>query len=192
MIRLKDIRAYRSIVLKDRSICLLKTPKIKVVGKFILSIIQRIRPVVPPNKVVHVGRVVAVAPIDIREGSTVITPEGIGEIRRIIPDWTSKRPYQADVYLYRGYPKRYKIIHLQQYVIYHKPTNQFIKLSPNNYRYIEVHEQDVEYRVTHRHYAQLTEETKKHYEYAKFLNKTKHGSKILRILRSQGLEIKKK
>jgi hypothetical protein len=183
-------KEFSFIVPKDMSICLSKALNIKTVGKFILNIVQKIRPLVPSNKVVHKGRVIAVAPINIREGSTVITPDGIGEIRKIIPDWLSRKPFQADVYLYRGYPKRYRILNLQQYVILHKPTQQFILLSPNNYRYIEINEQSVEYRVTHRHYAQLTEDTKEHYEYAKSLNKTRYGIRFLRVLRNNNIELK--
>lgn len=161
-------------------------------SKLVLRLLSIVRPVISTNRVVHKGTVVAVAPIDIKRGSTVITPDGLGEVTNIILDWVKRTPNWVDVRLYRGYVKRYNILYLQQYVIFHVPTQQFIKLSPNNFRYIYAHNQSVEYRVTNRLYAQLTEDTKEYYEYAKTLNKQRGGTRFLRILGNQNLEIKKK
>lgn len=149
-------------------------------------------PVEATNAKVHKGTVVSVAPIDLRVGLTVITPDGIGEIKSIIPDWESKKPKEVEVYLYRGYIKRHKVLNLQQYVVYHTPTGQFIKLSPANYRYIYLHQQSVSYRVTNRLYAQLTEECKVEYAYVKTLHKQRGGLHCLKTLAKQNLEIKRK
>lgn len=151
-----------------------------------------IRPPVATNSVIHEGHVVAVAPIELSVGSTVITPDGLGEVKVIIPDWVSKKPLHVDVMLYRGYIKRYRVMFIQQYVLLHKPTGQFLKLSPSNYRYIYKHQQPVLYRVTNRMYAQMTTESKIEYGYVKTLNKQRGGLQCLRILAKNNLEIKKK
>lgn len=144
------------------------------------------------NSKVHTGTVVSVAPIDLRIGVTITTPDGIGEIKTIIPDWVTKKPKIVEVTLYRGYIKRYNVLDLQQYVVYHKPTGQFVKLSPANYRYIYLHQQPVSYRVTNRLYAQLTEECKIEYAYVKTLHKQRGGLHCLKTLAKQNLEIKRK
>lgn len=161
-------------------------------GNFILRIISKIHPKVSTNQKVHEGKVITVSPIDLREGLTVITPDGIGVVKTIIPDWVTKRPDKVDVLLFKGYIRRYKVLILQQYVVYHKPTEQFIRLTPAHYAYIYRNEQYVEYRVTNRLYAQLTEESKSLYSYVKTLNRVRGGRRALNIINSQNLEIKKK
>ena len=161
-------------------------------GKLTLYLLEIIHPSRPSNQIIHAGKVITIAPIDVKKGSTVITPDGLAEVITIIPDWTTHKPDKVDVRLYKGYVKRYYYLSLQQYVIFHRPTQQFIKLSPNNYRYIYVENQPVEYRVTNRLYAQLTEDTKEVYEYAKTLNKQRGGSRFLKVLTKFNLEIKRK
>lgn len=160
--------------------------------RLVLRIVELFQPKVNTNSVVHKGQVISVAPIDIRKGQTVITPDGLAEIQTIIPDWITKKPIAVDVYLYRGFMKRFKVLSIQQYVVYHYPTGQFVKLSPGNYRYIYKDHQSVEYRITNRCYAQMTDLSKTEYEYIKTLNKQRGGSRFLQILNNQNVEIKKK
>jgi len=158
--------------------------------QFLVSIMEPKR---RSNTIQHRGRIISVSPINIHIGTTVITPDGLGEIRMIIPNWISKKPELVDVYLYRGYRKRYNVLLLRQYVIYHKHLGgRFILLSPNNYRYIYKDKQIVDYRVTNRMYAQLTQTTKEHYTYVKTIHKQRGGLGFLRILDKFNLEIKKK
>lgn len=161
----------------------------RLIAQFMAFIHQN---AVPSNAIIHQGTVVAISPIDLKIGATVITPDGLAEIKTIIPDWVTKKPKDVEVYLYRGYIKRHKVLDLQQYVVYHKPTGQFIKLSPANYRYIYLHQQPVSYRVTNRLYAQLTEDCKTEYAYVKTLHKQRGGLHCLKTLAKQNLEIKRK
>jgi hypothetical protein len=160
-------------------------------GNFILTIINRIRPVVPANRIEYDGFIHTVAVIDLREGVTVVTPDGIGTIISIIPDWVTKKPQYAEVLLYRGYAKRYRVLLLQQYVVNHVKSFQFHKLTPSNYIYVYKQKQAVTYRITNRQYAQMSDKSKKEYQYAKTLNKTSKGLRFLRILVNQNLEIHK-
>ncbi len=161
-------------------------------GRITLLLVEKLNPFIKSNKVIFDGKVLIVAPIDLKVGNTVITPNGIGEVKSILPDWVTKKPVSAEVYLYRGYVKTYRVLMLQQYVIFHQPTEQFIKLSPSCYRYIYTHGQEVEYRVTNRLYAQLTEDTKVKYAYVKTLTKQRGGLHCLKTLAKYNLEIKKK
>ena len=161
-------------------------------AKFIMTLISRISPLMSSNSIIHEGHVLTVAPVDLRIGQTVITPNGLGEIKFVILDWISSKPEYVDVLLYRGYIKRYKVFSLQQYVVLHKPSGQFIKLSSANYRYIYMNRQPVNYRVTNRLYAQLTNESKTESAYVKTLNKQRGGLHCLRVLTKYNLEIKKK
>jgi hypothetical protein len=150
----------------------------------------------PSNKVIREGFVYLSVITDVRTGVTVLTPDGLGEIRFLVPDWTitRKRIYtHAEVMLYRGYVKRYKIIELQQYTVCEKSTLKFIKLSPQHYRYIIPGEKNqiVQFRLTKRNYAQLTPQCMKEYAYARILNKQRGGPAFLRYLSTHNLKIQK-
>ena len=139
----------------------------------------------------YTGNIKIVSPIELRIGSTVLTPDGIGIVTSFVENFGSK-PIKAEVLLYRKYKKLYYIIHLQQYVIFHKFSNQFIRISPPDYRYIYNEDQEVEYRLTTRKYARLTEKSKNQYEYVKALSKTRYGLKSLRLISKYGIIIKKR
>lgn len=161
-------------------------------GKFVRWLIAKTNPLVATNSVEHTGNIIRVSVINLTEGMTVITPDGLGEVKVIVKDWLDSAPSSVSVMLYRGYVKIYKPLSLEQYVVFHKPTGQFIRLSPSNYRYIYKFDQPITYRVTNRLYAQMTDESKAEYEYAKTLNKQRGGPQFLKTLDKYGLEIKKK
>jgi len=151
-------------------------------------------PRIPSNLVIYEGLVHTVAPTRLVKGATVVAKgDGIGQIVAIHKDWRDDKVIDSvEVMLYQGYIKYYKPLYLQQYVVLHKPMNQFINLSPQDYRYIYQQAQPVKYRITARHYAMLTDESKSEYDYAKKLSKTKNGLTFLRGLGLYGLEIRKK
>lgn len=145
-----------------------------------------------PTSSAHKAQVLIVAPIVLRAGVTVITPDGIGEVTKVIADWETKKPSVVGVMLYRGYIKYYMPILLQQYVVFHKPMEQFILLSPNNYQYIGHIDQLIEYRITNRQYAQMTDKSKAEYAYVKTLIKQRGGPQFLKLISKQNLVIKRK
>lgn len=157
----------------------------------VLKIVNIITPYVPANMTAHKGRVKIVAPIGITIGATVITPDGLGEVVSIYKNYLTETPETVSVMLYRGYRKSYNILDLKQYVIYHWLSNQFVKLTPAHYRYIYMDNQPVEYRVTTRLYAMLTEKSRENYSWIKTLNKHRHGHVLLNIVRKNNLIIKK-
>ena len=159
-------------------------------GKITIAILKRLLPIIPSNKVEFSGKVLLVSPISIKLNSTVITPDGIGEVRVLYR--VNGNLQKAEVYLYRGYIKSFRALDLLQYVVYHQQTKQFILLSPIDYTYIYRENQPVEYRVTSKLYAHLTKKSKSEYEYVRSLNKTRYGTRFLRVLSNQNIEIKKK
>ena len=161
-------------------------------GRITLRLISIVRPMVKANQVVHYGTVKILFPINLKKGVTVVTKDNIGEVLSVITDYITKRPEFAEVYLYSGFVKRYRVNELNQYIIYHRNTEQFVLLSPSDYRYIFENNQPISYRLTNRHYAKLTEETKEKYKHVKTFSKTKEGMKFLRLLTHQRLEIIKK
>lgn len=158
----------------------------------VLRLVNTIRPVIPSNRVLYEGLVFTIAAVDKRKGATVVTPDGLGEIISLIPNFITKKPEFAEVYLYRGYIKRYKVLLLNQYAVMHKPTGQFVLLSPTQYRYIYMQEQLIEYRITNRRYATLSDKSKAEYEYVNKLNKNRYGLHFLRSILRYNLVIKKK
>jgi hypothetical protein len=156
-------------------------------------IVQNLYPTLKANMAVHHGLVIKRPLSNVTKGSTVLTPDGLGEVIGLIPDWTSsnsRTPSHADVLLYRGYTKRYHIISLEMYFILHN-TGKYLKLAPACYRYIYKQDQPVSYRVTKRQYAQMTDLSKAEYAYARTLNKQRGGPQVLKSLSKFGLEIKK-
>lgn len=156
-----------------------------------LKIVKLFKPTVSSNKIIYKGSIRIVFPINLTMGATVLTTDGIGTIVSLIPNWVSKTPEFAEVQLYRGYVRRYSIFDLNQYIVYHRPMNQFILLSPADYRYILKDKQDIEYRVTLRKYARLTDDSKEDYSYIKTLSKTRYGIQALRLITRTNLIIKK-
>jgi hypothetical protein len=159
----------------------------------IAQFVQNLSPTLKVNMAIHYGLVIKRPLSRVTKGSTVITPDGLGEVLSIIPDWTSKNgktPSHVDVLLYRGYTKRYAIINLDMYFVLHN-TGKYLKLSPACYRYIYKQDQPVYYRVTKRQYAQMTDMSKAEYAYARTLNKQRGGPHMFKALSKFGLEIKK-
>lgn len=136
------------------------------------------------GKTYHTGRVVRINPIldgvKLRDGSTVITPRGLGVVRKPDKDaWSSGR---VEVYLNRNYHKTFYLKELFQYAVYHKPSDQLVLLSPLCYDFIAEKEQPVRYRLTNRSYAYLTDDYKQEHEHYAYMNKQRGGPTILRVL----------
>ena len=162
-----------------------------IIQQFLIRTKLRSRPG-KSNKVIYQGEVYKNIAIDIRANMTVITPDGLGEIKTVIIDWASSRniPESVDVYLYAGYMKRYQVLTLSQLVI--KRNDKFVKLSPSCYRYFYENGQQIEYRVTKRNYAMLSDDCQHKYAHIKTISRSKGGQKFLKLIEVNNLEILKK
>ena len=123
----------------------------------------------------------------LRKGSTVITPQGLGTIlshpNKI---WDDKPGNSIEVMLNRKYPKYFPTLETSQLAIFHKPSNQFILLSPQCYGYIFKEGMNVSYRITKRKYAMLTDEFKAELKIINTIQKRRGGIQMLRDLDDVG------
>ena len=162
-----------------------------IIRQFLIRTQLRMRPE-KSNRVIYKGFLFKGTAIDIRENMCVITPDGIGEIKTVITDWSIKKnvPESIDVYLYSGFIKRYQVLTVSQLIVRH--GDKFIKLSPSCYRYFYTNGQPIEYRVTKRNYVMLTDDSKRKYSHIKTISKSKGGNKLLKLVQDNNLEILKK
>lgn len=142
--------------------------------------------------VYHKGRVKLHYPIDLREGKAVSTKYGIGKIYKFYPD---NHKINVDMYTingkYKGYYKLLNVRDIAQLVVYHALTQQFVLVSPKDYVYILEDGQEIEYRITNRGFATLSDNYKYQMEHIKLFNEKRGGKSILKKLYKQGYIIAK-
>jgi len=148
--------------------------------------------------VYHQGVIRLQFPLRIKRGETVITKYGPGIIKSIIIDEDEIiQSVEVSMLSYnfrrsRGYSKYLNQNDLSQLQVYHKPSNQYVLLTPRDYAYIINENQDIWYRVTNRKYATLQPNYKANIEYIKIFNNERGGPEILRKLLKKGYVISKK
>jgi len=156
--------------------------------KLIQLIKRKIKNYKKRNDKYYFGRVRTITPINLRKGSKVITPQGAGFVKET---WGDNK---AEIYLetkYRRYTKLFDIRELKQFVVYNPFFNQTIEISAHSYPYIYRDKQPIEYRITTRGKAMLTDYSMEKYEFVKILTKIRYGRSVLDSLEKRGYKIKK-
>ena len=144
--------------------------------------------VTPSNLRTYAGRVKETPLLVAKKGIVVITPNGLGTIRNVNMN-TSISSKKVTVDLYRGYPKDIPLIDIKQYVVLHTPTNQIFPIASTEYRYIYTVDQPIEYRLSNRNLALLTDSCKKSLSNVYAWNKLKHGYIIINELKKKHIKL---
>ena len=136
-------------------------------------------------------------PLRLDVGTVIMTKHGIGQVLCPIYD-LNKRLIKVEIimmtYNYhksKGYTKHFHIHDIYQLVVYHKPSMQYILLTPMDYQYINDENQRINYRITNRKYAKLSPQYKAEVEHIKIFNKHRNGAYILSQLSKKGYRIQK-
>ena len=160
-----------------------------------MKILSKVLEIIGRNKNDYAAHIIKINPVNLRKGSTVVTPRGIGVVIELFQSiWsTSKsKPEKVTVRLLRKYTKTFNTYELTQYAVLHKPSSSFVLLSPQCYDYVGEERQFVNYRLTKRNYANLTEQCRDDFYHFCLFNKKRGGQSILRNLQSKNFIIKKK
>lgn len=131
-----------------------------------------------------IGRIRLINPINLQPGSPVITPQGAGFIKSIY----NRR---AEVRLERKYNKSFNIEELKQYVVYNHFYGRFVMISGHSYPYVYKDKQIIEYRLTMRDRAMLTDFSMDEYEHVKSFTKVRYGRSVLDSLEKKGYKLKR-
>jgi hypothetical protein len=154
------------------------------------------------NVLYYKGNVRALYPIDLKVRSIVKTKYGIGRISSIIYR-VDNNGYYTDVIQKinvdmlsnngksRGFSKLLNERDITQLLVYHHPAKQFVRLTPKDYAYIIKENQEIEYRITNRKFAELSPASKAKYEYIKIFNDKRGGANILKALLKKGYVIQR-
>lgn len=132
------------------------------------------------------GRAILVAPIELRKGLGVITPDGYGFVSSF---WNGSA--MVEVKLERQYTKSFPKHTLKQYVVKHGLFNQLILVSAHCYKYLYEDGQPIEYRITTRKRAMLSDKSMSDYEHIEIFSKYRYGRGILSSLIKRGYKITK-
>lgn len=129
------------------------------------------------------GTVHEVPVIKVKAGIVVLTPQGLGTIKYIDNN-------QITCDLFKGYQKTFNSVDLRQYSIVHT-TGQIIPITPCDYKFLYGEGQSVQYRISNKCYAILTQDCKNHYEDIFHYNKTKYGYIIIQEIKNNKLTLVK-
>lgn len=134
----------------------------------------------------HHGNAILIAPVELRKGLGVITPEGYGFVSNL-------RNYgdMVEIHLERRYSKSFPKHVLKQYAVKHGLFNQLLLVSAHCYKYLYYDGQPIEYRITTRKRAMLSDKSMEDYEYVKIFSKTRYGRGILSSLIKHGYKLTK-
>ena len=125
------------------------------------------------------------------EGRILLTDFGIGKIIKVIPanQNTTNKP-RVDIRIDKiGSIHNLGIKDLKEYVVYH--NDKFVHILPANYYSIGLNNQSIEYYITKKGYAKLTEKCEGKYSYFPIFHKFKNGRSILLTLYKNRFKIVK-
>jgi hypothetical protein len=143
--------------------------------------------------VYYIGKLSHMLPIhQLKKGDVVITPRGVGIVHMSYP---FKGPSKArDNKVVVMFNKRYFTFNydeVYQYVVLHTPLNTYFPLAKASYSYILHDGVEVQYRITSRNNAMLSDEEKTNRLYIKLANDIPGGRKLLLKYEKEGYKIVK-
>jgi len=161
---------------------------------YILSTLNSIKSLLESSNkdsfVYYNSKITLLYPFKVEIGSVVVSKFGIGQIRRI--EFTKAFVHMVTANSRsRGYCKYLEIRDLSQMVIYHEPSKQYIPVSPKDYVYIIDENQPIEYRITIRGLATISNKFKAELEPIKMFNSVREGHSLYKNLRKKGYVIRK-
>ena len=143
------------------------------------------------GKRIYLGIVRTINVTKLIENHIALTEFGVGKIIKVIPgSKTSNGKHAIDVRIDKiGSTHRLEVKDLKEYVVYH--NNTFVPILPANYYSIGLDNQEIEYYITGKGYAKLTEECEKKYSFFTIFHKFKNGRSILLTLYKNRFKIVK-
>jgi hypothetical protein len=153
-----------------------------------------VRRVKHKNFAYYTGQISLLHPItDLLPGHIVVTPFGIGTVKYRFPIRGLKmfRNKMVEVWLKKKYYRAFSIEAVYQYFVYHPLMDTHIPIMPDCYQYIIGEGDTVEYRITDRGYADLSDKEKHDREYVAIFSNKRGGRALMKELLNKGFIIKR-
>jgi len=124
-------------------------------------------------------------PEHLKIGSEVLTKEGMGKIKHITGDLVT-------VYLFKKYFKTFKKKDIFSYFVFVPNTKDELILTPSHLYFIVESYQEIEFTISSKNKAKLTEEYMENYNHFFIFNTYKYGRFFLDKLDDIGFKVIKK